>query len=138
MARAMRAINDIKPNWLFDASLMMGTTCPRIALMYSILVAPWIKARLLGATHVRPIQRRSLDTPTHRRAALTRTRAALQDSEPAGISQQECRTSADGLPLKGPFGVKADFTPSLGPSHLGHVTWPCPLRPSERTWASLS
>src|SRR5262245_5811608 len=64
MARAMRAISDIRPNWLFDASLMMGTTCPRIALMYSMLVAPSIKAPLVGATQVRPMQRRrSLDTP---------------------------------------------------------------------------
>src|SRR5215831_3232934 len=93
MARAMRAISDIRPNWLFDASLMMGTTCPRIALMYSMLVAPSIKARLVGATQVRPMQRRSLDTPTQRRATLARTRAAWQDTELAGISQHECRTS---------------------------------------------
>src|SRR6266516_917956 len=121
MARAMRAINDIKPNWLFDASLMMGTTCPRIALMYSILVAPWIKARLLGGTRVRPIQRRSLDTSTHRRATLTRTRAALQDSEPAGISQQECRTSADGLHLKVRSGSKQTLrvTWAMSASPLG-------------------
>src|SRR5262249_10871770 len=32
-------------------------------LMYSMLVAPSIKARLVGATQVRPMQRRSLDTP---------------------------------------------------------------------------
>src|SRR5215468_1546277 len=82
MARAMRAISDIRPNWLFDASLMMGTTCPRIALMYSMLVAPSIKARLVG--------------PTQRRATLARTRAAWQDTELAAISQQECRTSPAG------------------------------------------
>src|SRR5262249_27581358 len=96
MARAMRAISDIRPNWLFDASLMMGTTCPRIALMYSMLVAPQIKARLVGATQVRPMQRRSLGTPTQRRTTLARTRAAWQDTELAGISQQECRTSPAG------------------------------------------
>src|SRR5262252_11028056 len=96
MARAIRAISDIRPNWLFDASLMMGTTCPRIALMYSISVAPSIKARCVGATQVRPIERRSLDTSTHRQATSTRTRAALQNTEPAAISQQECRTSAAG------------------------------------------
>src|SRR5262249_4466610 len=96
MARAMRAISDIRPNWLFDASLMMGTTCPRIALMYSISVPPWIKARGVGATQVRPIERRSLDTSTHRRATSNRTRAAWQDSELAGISQQECRPAAAG------------------------------------------
>src|SRR5262249_56518521 len=93
MAMAMRAISDIRPNWLFDASLMMGTTCPRIALMYSMLVAPQINARLVGATQVRPMQRRSLDTPTQRRTTLARTRAAWQDTELAGISQQECRAS---------------------------------------------
>src|SRR5215831_6241387 len=97
MARAMRAISDIRPNWLFDASLMMGTTCPRIALIYSMLVAPSIKARLVGATQVRPMQRRrSLDTPTQRRATLTRTRAAWQDTELAGVSQQESGTSPKG------------------------------------------
>ena len=59
MARAMRAISDIKPNWLFDASLMMGTTCPRIALMYSISVAPfdqgapsWRHARATNTTTI--------------------------------------------------------------------------------------
>src|SRR5499433_306176 len=109
MARAMRAISDIRPNWLFDASLMMGTTCPRIALMYSMLVAPSIKARLVGVTQVRPMQRRSLDTPTQRRATLTRTRAAWQDTELSGISQQECRTS--------PAGADA-FGFSLPPSTL--------------------
>src|SRR5262245_48296213 len=37
------------------------------------------------------MQRRSLDTPTQRRATLARTRAAWQDTELAGISQQACR-----------------------------------------------
>src|SRR5262249_18302482 len=66
-------------------------------LMYSMLVAPSIKARLVGVTQVRPMQRRrSLDTPTQRRETLTRMRAAWQNTELAGLSQQECQTSPAG------------------------------------------
>src|SRR5262249_42139158 len=72
---------------------------------------------------LRPIERRSLDTSTHRRATSTRTRAPLYDSETTAISQQQCRTSADGLRRKGPLEGKAGLTPSLRPYHLWHVTW---------------
>src|SRR5262249_13194570 len=127
--RAMRAISDIRPNWLFDASLMMGTTCPRIALMYSMLVAPQIKARLVGATQVRPMQRRSLGTPTQRRTTLARTRAAWQDTELAGIQSAGMPDIAGGC---GCFGFSRPPS-TLRAARYRELRCPCASRDRQST-----
>src|SRR5438093_7124746 len=96
MASTMRATSDIRPNWLFDASLMMGTTCPRIASMYCILMAPLPRRGCLAS---RQCDRCSSDhlIPARIGEQIQPLRRALQDTEPAVISQQARSRRALGL-----------------------------------------
>src|SRR6266446_1536681 len=97
MARAMRAISDIRPNWLFDASLMMGTTCPRIALMYSISVAP-LDQGVPSWRHARATNTTTIACCPHAWASDVSPDAGRMAGYRTGRDQSAgCRTSPDGV-----------------------------------------